>query len=32
MKKLLILTMLLSSNVFASPVNINTADAQKIAD
>lgn len=32
MKKLLILTILLSSNVFASPVNINTADAQKIAD
>ncbi len=32
MRKLLILTILLSSNIFASPVNINTADAQKIAD
>jgi competence protein ComEA len=33
MKKLLLaLTILLSTNVFAIPVNINTADAQKIAD
>lgn len=33
MKKMLfVLTVLFSSNVFAVPVNINTADAQKIAD
>ncbi len=34
MKKwsMLILTFLFSTNVFASPVNINTADTQKIAD
>jgi competence protein ComEA len=33
MKKLLfVLTVLFSVNVFATPVNINTADAQKIAD
>ncbi len=31
MKKLLVLTVLFSANVFATPVNINTADAQKIA-
>ena len=31
-KLLLILTVLFSANVFATPVNINTADAQKIAD
>ncbi len=32
MKKLLILTLLFSTHIVASPVNINTADAQKIAD
>jgi competence protein ComEA len=33
MKKLLLaLTVLFSVNTFATPVNINTADAQKIAD
>ncbi len=33
MKKLLLtLTFLFSANTFATPVNINTADAQKIAD
>ena len=32
MKKLLALMVLFSTNAFASPVNINTADAQKIAD
>jgi competence protein ComEA len=33
MKKLLLaLTILFSANVLATPVNINTADAQKIAD
>ena len=33
MKKLFFaLTVLFSANVFATPVNINTADAQKIAD
>jgi competence protein ComEA len=33
MKKLLLaLTFLFSTNTFATPVNINTADAQKIAD
>jgi competence protein ComEA len=31
-KSLLILSILFSSSVFATPVNINTADAQKIAD
>ncbi len=32
LKKLSILTMLFSVNVFAAPVNINTADVQTIAD
>jgi competence protein ComEA len=32
MKKLLLLSLLFSANVFASPININTADAQKISD
>jgi competence protein ComEA len=32
LKKLSILTMLFSINVFATPVNINTADVQTIAD
>lgn len=32
MKKLFIFTLLLSANSVAAPVNINTADAQKIAD
>lgn len=31
-KLLLALTILFSTNIFATPVNINTADAQKIAD
>lgn len=32
MKKMLFILALLSFNVFATPVNINTADAQAIAD
>ena len=32
MKNVLFLLMLFSANVFATPVNINTADAQTIAD
>ena len=32
MKILFIFTLLLSAHIFASPVNVNTADAQKIAD
>ena len=32
MKKLLFLLALFSANIFATPVNINTADAQAIAD
>jgi competence protein ComEA len=32
MKKLLVLLAFCSANVFASPVNINTADAKTIAD
>ena len=32
MKKLLFLLALFSANIFATPVNINTADAQTIAD
>ena len=31
-KKLCVFMLLFSANVFATPVNINTADAQKIAD
>lgn len=31
-KKLFMFMFLFSANVFAAPVNINTADAQKIAD
>ncbi len=31
-KKLFMLMLLFSANVFAAPVNINKADAQKIAD
>ncbi|MBV5300377.1 MAG: ComEA family DNA-binding protein [Methylococcales bacterium] len=31
-KKLFMFMLLFSANVFAAPVNINTADAQKIAD
>ncbi len=32
MKRLLLTLVLFSTNTFATPVNINTADAQKIAD
>ncbi len=32
MKKLILLLALFSANIFAAPVNINTADAEKIAE